>query len=170
MKTIIVLAMHGAPPLDLPRSEVARLMGIHFQIEKAVGDDLEELQRQYNELDDKIRQWPRDADNDPFQVGSQEIAEQLSRATGHQVILGYNEFCAPSLDEALDQAAEQGAEKIIVTTPMMTRGGEHAESEIPSVIQNAQKRHPSIPIKYIWPFEAQDIARFLAAQIDRHIK
>ena len=137
MKKIIILAVHGAPPLDFPKSEVAKLMSMNSQMENAIGSELDRLKRQYNELDNKIRRWPRDASNDPFQVGSQEIAAQLSQATGHQVILGYNEFCAPSLDEALDQAVDQGAEEIIVTTPMMTRGGGHAESEIPSVI----KRH-----------------------------
>ena len=170
MKKIIVLAVHGAPPLDFPRSEVAKLMSTHSQMEKAVGNKLTELQRQYSELDNKIRRWPRDSSNDPFQVGSQEIAAQLSQATGHQVILGYNEFCAPSLDEALDQAVDQGAEEIIVTTPMMTRGGGHAESEIPSVIKRAQERYPDIQIIYVWPFDTQDIARFIATQIDHYIK
>jgi sirohydrochlorin cobaltochelatase len=48
---------------------------------------------------------------------------------------------------------------------MMTRGGEHAERDIPAAIDRAQNRHPAVAFQYIWPFDAAQIARFLASQI-----
>jgi len=167
MKTIIVLAMHGAPPSDFPQQEISELFGLHARLERAAGAERSALERRCAELDAKMREWPRSAQNDPFYAGSQELAAQLNRATGHEVILGFNEFCAPSLDDALDQAIAREAGQVIVITPMVTRGGEHSEADIPAAIQRAQGRHPKTPIVYAWPFEASEVAQFLAAQVAR---
>jgi sirohydrochlorin cobaltochelatase len=167
MQTIIVLAMHGAPPNDFPHHEMAELLGLHARLEHAAEAERAALERRHAELDAKMREWPRTAQNDLFYIGSQELTAHLSRAMGREVILGFNEFCAPSLDDALDQAVAQEAEQVIVITPMMTRGGEHAEADIPAAIQRARERHPKTPIVYAWPFETSKVAQFLAAQVAR---
>ncbi len=169
MKTVIVLAMHGAPPNDFPQREVAELFGLHMRLEHAAGEERAALERRHAELDDKVRAWPRTAQNDPFYAASHELAASLHRVTGYQVVVGFNEFCAPSLDEAFDEAVAQGAEKIVVVTPMMTRGGEHAQDDIPAAIRRAQKRHPGLLAHYAWPFDVADVARFLAAQVERFV-
>ena len=119
------------------------------------------------ELHDKVRSWPRTPANDPFFTGSLALALQLEQASGLPVILGFNEFCAPSLDEALEQAT-LGAERVLVITPMMTRGGEHSEQDIPECIRRVQCHHPQANIQYIWPFDVNEVARFLAEQVTRH--
>ena len=81
------------------------------------------------------------------------------------MIVGFNEFCAPSLDEALDQAAARGPVQVRVVTPMMTRGGEHAESDIPAAVEAARGRHPGVAFVYTWPFPVSEVARFLAEQM-----
>ena len=63
----------------------------------------------------------------------------------------------------------EGAEKVVVLTPMMTRGGEHSQGESPDAIRAAQERHPAITMLYAWPFEISEVAQFLAAQIERHV-
>jgi sirohydrochlorin cobaltochelatase len=97
------------------------------------------------------------------------MAAELARLTGHPVSAGFNEFCAPTLEAALDDAAGMGAETVIVVTPMMTRGGEHSEVEIPAEVEGAKKRHPATSFVYVWPFELADVASFLAAQISRFV-
>jgi ribonuclease HI len=168
MKTVVVLAMHGAPPNDFPKRETAELLGLHARLEAAhaAGPERDAPERRFAELDAKIRAWPRTAQNDPFWAGSQELAEHLGTASGCKVIVGYNEFCAPTLDDALDQAAAHG-NRVIVVTPMMTRGGEHSEVEIPATVQRARERHPEIEIIYAWPLDVAAIAQFLAAQVAR---
>ena len=165
MKAIIVLVMHGVPPNNFPKREMAELFSLHARMERAVGVERVELERRRLELDAKMRAWPRTAQNDPFYVGSQELGAHLSEATGCEVIVGFNEFCAPSLEDALNQAITRGAEKVIVVTPMMTRGGEHAEVDIPAAVKTAQAQHPEIPITYAWPFKLSEVANFLAAHI-----
>jgi sirohydrochlorin cobaltochelatase len=85
------------------------------------------------------------------------------------VIVGLNEFCAPSLEEAFDQAVLYGAGTIVVATPMMTPGGEHAEVDILESIQYAREQYAEIDFVYAWPFRTDEVARFLAAQIDRFL-
>jgi len=163
---MIVLAMHGAPPNEVSQREVIELVGLHQAMEHTPPFVRSVLQRRYRNLDAKIRAWPRTVQNDPFWAGSQEMAEHLRTATGSEVIVGFNEFCAPTLDDALDQAARQ-SDKVNVITPMMTRGGEHSEVEIPDSVKRAQERHPNVAFKYAWPLDISAIARFLAEQIAR---
>jgi len=169
MRAVIVLAMHGAPPNDFPGPEMTEFFHLHSKLGHAVGPEKGSLSRRYMELEAKMRKWPRTARNDPFFAGSQELAVQLRRESGRKVILGFNEFCAPSLDEALDQAAGQGAEKIVVVTPMLTRGGGHAETDIRGAIERARKRHPKEDFIYAWPFPASEIGRFLTAQLSKFV-
>jgi len=143
--------------------------GLHGRLEHAQGSERTALERRFAELDARMRSWPRTPANDPFHASSLEVAAQLQEATGLQVLVGFNEFCAPSLDEALEEAIHGGAEKVVVVTPMMTRGGEHAERDIPAAIERVQQRHARVPIAYAWPFEQRDVARFLAQRVQREV-
>ncbi len=168
MKTIVVLAMHGSPPRDFPRDEMLELFRLHSMLEHGGGGPQQAtLEQRHAELDAKMRAWPRTPENDPFYAGARAIAQALGRTSGYEVILGFNEFCAPSLDQALDQAVEGGAERVLVVTPMVTRGGEHAEVEIPDIVQAARTRHPGVSFVYVWPFEAAHVAQFLTSQIEQ---
>ena len=116
-----------------------------------------------------MRAWPRTAQNDPFWAASQDLSAHLSQATGYEVVVGFNEFCAPDIDAALEQAIARAAERVIVITPMMTLGGEHAAVDIPAAVRRAQERHPGVSISYAWPFEVSQVAQFLADQIGREV-
>ena len=166
MKSIIVLVMHGVPPNDFPKGEMAELFSLNARVGGAAQGERIALERRRLELDVKMRTWPRTAQNDPFYAGSQELGAHLSESTRCEVIVGFNEFCAPSLGDALSQAITRGAEKVIVVTPMMTRGGEHAEVDIPAAVKTAQAQHPEIPLIYAWPFRVSEVASFLAKQIE----
>ncbi len=169
MSIIIILAMHGAPSRDFPGNKLHEFMELHAQMEHAPQGDTAQMEQRYNELDSEVRNWPRTPENDPFYAGAQDMAAQLASASGYEVIVGYNEFCAPRIDEAMDQAAVQGADKIIVVTPMMTRGGEHAEKEIREEIERGRKKYPGVEISYAWPFEPSEVAQFLAAQVGKFV-
>lgn len=163
MKTILVLAMHGSPPKDFPRQELGEFFGLHGGLEHAEGPGRQAMESRHDELHAKMRAWPRTAQNDPFWAASLELAQELAEVTGLEVLVGFGEFCRPSLDEALDQAAAK-SDKTVVVTPMMTRGGEHAEQDIPAAMRRAEERHPSRTFVYAWPFAVAEIAQFLATQ------
>ncbi len=165
MKNVIILAMHGIPPNDFPKHEVAELFRLATQLGHGVELGKAALKHRHNELDAKMRSWPRNEKNDPYYTWSQELAANLSRVLGDEVIVGFNEFCAPSLDEALEQAVMRGAERVVVITPMMTRGGEHSEVDIPAAIKRAEKKYPQASFVYAWPFDVVKVAKFLATQI-----
>jgi sirohydrochlorin cobaltochelatase len=170
MPSIILLAMHGTPPNNFPKNELAEFFELRGKLKRS-GEAAPDLIHRHNALDAKIRRWPRTPQNDPFQAGSRELAAHLSRETGSKVVIGYNEFCGPDLDEALDDAVGTAgpAGRIIVVTPMMTRGGEHATADIPAAIQRAKARHPEAEIVYAWPFGFSEVARFLASQIKQYL-
>ena len=168
METMIVLAMHGAPPNDFPKPDLAKYFELHAQMEAnhgpahPVNAAMTDL---FSRLDEKMRAWPRNERNDPFYAGSMALARELETQSGSRVLVGFNEYCAPSLEEAFVEAVAAGAERIAVLTPMMTAGGSHAEVDIPVAIQKAQARFPGIEFIYAWPFERSQIASFLAEQL-----
>ena len=167
MKSVIVLAMHGSPPRDFPRADLAEFMALHARLEASAVSHSPALESRYEELEQKLRDWPRNPQNDPFFASSQEIAAELGRICKSDVFLGFNEFCAPNLDEALEHATSSSAARIFVVTPMMTRGGEHSEKDIAHAVKKAQEKHPDVRFVYAWPFETSEVARFLASQIKK---
>ncbi len=170
MRTVVVLAMHGAPPNDFPGREMGEFFGLRTRLDHSAGPDRADLERRCAELEAKMRAWPRTAQNDPYYAGAQELATQLREVSEHEVIVAFGEFCGPNLDEALDQAAAMSPERVVMATPMMTRGGEHSEVDIPEAVRRAKERHPQLSFTYAWPFDASEIARFLASQIGRFLE
>lgn len=168
MRPMIVLAMHGAPPLDYPRAELSEFFNLHSRMEHASPEQRAAIADRYYQLDRKVRSWPRTPQNDPFFAGARALADALSASAGCDVQLGFNEFCAPSLEEALDLAAGSGAQRVVVITPMVTRGGEHSEKEIPAAVQAAQHQHPEVEFRYAWPLDLQAVAQFLAGQAGKY--
>lgn len=172
METAIVLAMHGAPPNDFPRPELAEFFGLHARLEQAGHEERPRtgewaaMAARHQELEAKMRAWPRTEDNDPFHAGSLAIAQALANQAGLAVILGFNEFCAPSIAEALDQAGLDFL-RVIIVTPMLTPGGGHAGADIPAEIDRAQVRHRRTEFLYAWPFDPSHVAVFLAEQVAR---
>ena len=164
--TVIVLAMHGAPPKDYPGSELMEFFKLHMALEHGDGFP-QAMIHKHDEMDDKIRQWPRTAKNDPFWYASHKLAQEMNRITGYDVIVGFNEFCSPSIDESLESAVQSGTDEIIVITPMMTPGGEHSEIDIPQSIERAQESHPDVSFRYAWPFDLSVVASFLAEQLSQ---
>jgi sirohydrochlorin cobaltochelatase len=167
VKTTIVLVMHGVPPRDFPRREIAEMMALQGRLEHGAVPPHERpaAEARFAELDVRVRSWPRNPQNDPFYVASQELTAELARATGSEVVLGFNEFCAPPVPAALDRAAATGAERVVVITPMLTPGGEHSEVEIPAQVEKARGRYPGVAFVYAWPYAMADVAAFLAQRI-----
>ncbi|MDE2237907.1 MAG: CbiX/SirB N-terminal domain-containing protein, partial [Elusimicrobia bacterium] len=100
--------------------------------------------------------------------GLESVAQALRRALpGRLVLEAYNQFCAPSLEEALEDAAARGARQITLITTMYTRGGIHSESEIPAIVAAFRRCHPDVDARYCWPFDEDNIAAFLAQEIAR---
>ena len=164
--TIIVLVMHGEPPRDFPREVIGEYFLLHERLASAPPDRQAALRERLRELDHQMRAWPRTPDNDPFYGGSLALAAALEQVAGMPVIVAFNEFCAPALPEALDRAATM-ASRVIVVSPMMTRGGTHAEGDIPRAVEQARRRHPDVRFVYAWPYDTHEVAAFLARHIRR---
>ncbi|UCE10245.1 MAG: CbiX/SirB N-terminal domain-containing protein [Candidatus Thorarchaeota archaeon] len=166
-RTTIVLAMHGSPPTDFPREELVEFFGIHFRLEHVSQSISKQERARHDDLERRIRSWPRTSENDPYWNASQVLAQELSNEIGLEVVVGFNEFCEPSIDGSIEAAIESGSGKVTVVTPMMTKGGEHSEVDIPEAIERIQERYPEARIIYAWPYEVSEVAKFLAEQIQK---
>lgn len=160
----VILVGHGAIPKDYPRELVTKLKTLEAR-RRANGTEptAEEL-----DLDRRIRQWPRTAENDPYQTGLEALSAHLKALLhGEHFAIAYNEFCAPTVEEAVEQMSQAGITAITVVPSMLTPGGSHSEVEIPESLERLRVRYPHIDIRYAWPFDLPTVATMLATQLQR---
>lgn len=160
----VVLVGHGGIPKDCPQDLVTRLKRLEGQRRAAkLLPSQEEL-----DLDRRIRRWPRTSATDPYQSGLVAVAEALRpHLDGALFAVAYNEFCAPTLEEAVADLVGKGATQITVLTTMVTPGGFHSEVEIPEILEQLRPRYPGVELRYAWPFDLQLVAKTLAEQLQR---
>ncbi|HEY3197813.1 MAG TPA: CbiX/SirB N-terminal domain-containing protein [Nitrospirales bacterium] len=160
----VVLVGHGSIPKDYPRQPLTALKALEAQRHANGGEPTsDEI-----ELDHRIRHWPRTPETDPYQAGLESLATQLKAAlNGDLFAIAYNEFCAPTLEEAVETLIAAGAREIRVVSSMFTPGGSHSELEIPETLARLHRKHPGIDLRYAWPFDLKQVASMLAAQLAR---
>lgn len=158
-RTLVVLVGHGAPATDCPRELVSKLKALEGR-RRASGAPLGDEERA---LDEQVRRWPRTPQNDPYREGLFALAETLRPRLGDRDLeVAFNELCAPSIEEVCEAAIARGARRIVLVTTMVTRGGIHAEGEIPETVAELQQRHPEATLRYAWPFGIDAVADLLA--------
>src|SRR6476660_1642122 len=160
----VVLVGHGGVPKDCPPEVISKLKRLEAQRRAAGTPPSAEEQH----LDATIRRWPRTAANDPYQAGLEAVGAALRpMLDGTLFALAYNEFCAPTVEESVEDLIRQGATHITVATTMFTQGCAHSEIEIPEILHGVRARHPGVSIQYAWPFDTSTIAQILNEQVRR---
>lgn len=160
----IILVGHGGIPKDYPHELVTKLKTLEAR-RRANGTEptTEEV-----ELDRRIRQWPRNPKNDPYQAGLEALATHVkAQVHGERFAIAYNEFCAPTVEEAVEDMLAAGIMTITVVPSMLTPGGSHSELEIPESLARLRARFPHGDIRYAWPFDLTTVASMLATQLQR---
>lgn len=161
-KRAVVLVGHGGIPENYPREKVMKLKRLEGQRRESGSPPSDEELK----LDSHLRNWPRTPENDPYKVGIESLGEQLRPLlNGALFALAYNEFCAPRLEEAVEDLIKKGAQNITVVSSMATPGGSHSEIEIPESIEQLRLKHPHTKIRYAWPYSLNLIAQTLAQHI-----
>jgi sirohydrochlorin cobaltochelatase len=160
----VILVGHGGIPKGCPSELVTKLKRLEGQ-RRATGTP---MSAEEHELDTKIRQWPRTSETDPYQSGLEAVAAQLRANLGDVLFaVAYNEFCAPTLEESVEELIKKGATHITVTTTMFTPGGSHSEVEIPEILDHLRPQYPEIELRYAWPFDLKLVAHILTEQVQR---
>lgn len=160
----VVLVGHGGIPKDYPQDLITKLKRLEAQ-RRASGTP---MSAEEAELDDKVRNWPRTPDTDPYQAGLEALAAHMKPLlNGTLFAVAYNEFCGPTLPEAVENLIRQGAQSITVVSTMFTPGGSHAEFEIPEEMDELRRHHPGITLTYAWPFNLKQVSQMLVDHIDR---
>jgi sirohydrochlorin cobaltochelatase len=157
-----VLVGHGGVPRDYPRDRLLRLRALEAQ-RRASGAP---PSTEETALDDELRRWPRTSATDPYQAGLERIAMYLRPhlAPAHLVV-AYNEFCAPTLADAVRALAADRVTDIVAVPSMLTPGGTHTELEIPESIGALRVEFPHLDIRYAWPFAGERLAAFFVEHL-----
>jgi len=158
----VVLVGHGGIAKDCPDELVSKFKRLEAQ-RRAAGT-IPSAEEQ--ELEATIRRWPRTAATDPYRAGLETVGAALRPLLdGALFALAYNEFCAPSVAESIEDLISQGATHITVVTTMFTPGGAHSEVEIPETLARLRSKHPGLELHYAWPFDVHVIAKTLSQQV-----
>ena len=162
-KKAVILVGHGGLPSDCPGELVQKFMALHKRrVAQGLPASKEEIK-----LDGTIRYWPRTSETDPYKTGLEKLAGNLeSLLDGATLRTAYNEFCAPSIDVAVKELAEEGYEDILLTTTMLTPGVSHSEKEIPEEVEKLRIEYPNVQINYAWPFDLVKVAGLLAKHLN----
>lgn len=158
-KISVVIVGHGAPAKDFPK------LAEYF---KLYDHNLEEAE----ELENELRNWPRNKDNDPYWAGFTKVIKVLKEKYKNNYLsihYAFNEMCAPTVLEALKNALANNPDIIIVTSIMFTPGGDHSEKDIPASIEIFQEEHPNIKVIYAWPYSEYALADFINRQLTKFI-
>ena len=79
--------------------------------------------------------------------------------------LAYNEFCGPTLQQAVEGLVKQGAQAITIVSTMFTPGGSHSEYEIPEELEELRKEYPNVTLHYAWPYNLNQVSKMLVDHI-----
>jgi sirohydrochlorin cobaltochelatase len=160
----VILVGHGGLPKDCPKEIVQQFKQLERE-RKASGKPATAKEQ---ELEKRIREWPRTPENDPYKAGLEQLAERLKPLLdGAPLVLAYNEFCAPTLEDAVADLATRGFSRITVVPSMLTPGGSHSEIEIPEILDSLRTRHPALEIQYAWPTDLDLLAGMLANHLKK---
>ena len=155
----VILVGHGGLPRDCPREIIQQFK----QLERERKGSGQPATAQEQDLETRIREWPRTPENDPYKAGLEQLAKRLEPLLeGAPLVLAYNEFCAPTVEDAVADLAKRGIIQITVVPTMLTPGGSHSEIEIPQILDDLRSRHPTLNIRYAWPADLDLLAGMFA--------
>jgi len=153
----VVLVGHGGVPRDYPLECLMQLRALETRRRASGAPPSQEEAA----LEHKLRHWPRTPANDPYQAGLKSLAAHLRpRLEPARLVLAYNEFCAPTVADAIRTLAAAGVTDIVAVPSMFTPGGVHAEIEIPEIISALRAELPHLRLHYAWPFAGEHLAAF----------
>jgi sirohydrochlorin cobaltochelatase len=115
--------------------------------------------------------WPRNENNDAYWAGFMKVVKEVEKTNKYSSVHpAFNEMCAPTVDEALNEALKTNPDEILITSIMVTPGGGHSEHDIPKTIEAFKKKNPSIKVVYAWPYDPADISNMLIGQLNKYSK
>jgi sirohydrochlorin cobaltochelatase len=130
----VVLVGHGQLPSDIPKELRSEYLKLKFKENRT---RLEE--ERFEELENVVLNWARNEVNDPYAHSLQTLASELSKIGGYEkVVVAFNEFCRPTVEEALE-VCNSDVDVVVVVTTMTTKGGEHSEKDIPELLEKMRK-------------------------------
>jgi sirohydrochlorin cobaltochelatase len=160
----VVLVGHGQLPSDIPKELGSEYLKLKFKENRTRMEE-----ERFEELENVVLNWARNEVNDPYAHSLQTLASELSKIGGYEkVVVAFNEFCRPTVEEALVEVCNSDVDVVVVVTTMTTKGGEHSEKDMPELLEKMRKKCLK-QIVYAWPFDVRAVARLLVETINLHL-
>jgi len=121
-----------------------------------------------------VRNWPRNAENDPLHHDTIELEKHIKEKAGYEIAIGNLQFSPPTLQEALDKLTARGVKKVYFMggTSCMGRSS-HTLVDIPKALAQLKEANPDVELEYIYPNIDQvcdDLSLMLVEKANRAIK
>eukprot|EP01031_Cornospumella_fuschlensis_P025521 gene25521-30811_t len=85
-----------------------------------------------------------------------QVSERFKAQSGYSIVeAAHMEMAEPSIQEAYDRCIQQGA-NLIVCHPYFLSFGKHVRDDIPSLVEEAAKRHPGSRFTITDPLGVQE--------------
>ncbi len=129
----IVLVAPGAPPQDWVKKN---------------RDRWERFRELKKDITAELKDWPSTV----CTFETDRLVTGMRHQGGYRITeVGYSAFTHPTVEEAIERAIAQGAQRVIVVPTILTSGNLETEMDIPEAVTAVQERHPEIEIVYAKP-------------------
>ena len=100
----------------------------------------------------------------PFGIIKQQVQAARPEAL---VELAFQDFMTPTLEAAVEQAAAQGAKRVIVVPLFMAQGG-HLKQDLPRMVGKLREQHPQLEFRVMSAIgEAPEILQAISDWVSR---
>lgn len=81
----------------------------------------------------------------------QALLKRLQSKSGIKIFkFAFLEIASPNIPQGIEECVKEGAKEILILLNFLN-SGKHVDRDIPAIIQEAKKRHPSVSIKMTHP-------------------
>ncbi|MEO0271272.1 MAG: CbiX/SirB N-terminal domain-containing protein [candidate division WOR-3 bacterium] len=163
MKYIIFVG-HGSVPYDFPQEKLKKYFFLRSK--KMKGELNKEEKKEFLNLERELHYFERNAENDPHYFFHKKLKDEIEKELNIKCYFAFNEFCAPNLEEVIEEIVKNENNSEIFIVPTMFTGGHHTDEEIKEEIEKIKEKFKNLRIKYLYPFNFE----YIKELFEKHIK
>lgn len=161
-KTGIILLADGSIPSDYPAEKALTYLNLRNEKLYRGKTDFGKL----NELEEEIKNWSRNEQNDPYYFRILELVNQLRFTINYVIDLAFKEFCKPDLKTALLNMISMKVQNIlIIPLEFLHDPIDHVRKAIEETRADKYAN-----IQLLWPYEISLQVDFITEHLLRFIR
>lgn len=167
MKHIIFIG-HGSVPYDFTQEKLKRYFLLRSKKMKNEMND--EEGKEFLNLERELNYFERNKVNDPHYFFHKKLKDEIEKELNIKTIFAFNKFCAPGLEEVIEEIVKNENNSEIYVVPTMFTGGRHTDEEIKEDIEKIKRKFKDLRINYLYPFKFEYIKELFKKHIEEVLK